>query len=158
MKTIPLTQGKVALVDDEDYEQLMRYKWQALQMQRKGHPIWYARRMTSLKDGPRIAIYMHREIMNAGNGTFVDHEDFDGLNDQKANLRVCSPSENCCRRRKTDRKKHSKYKGVTWNGRKWMASIKQGTLGYSNNEKDCAIMYNVAAQLFYGAFAHLNDV
>ena len=32
-KEIPLTQGYVALVDDEDYERVNKFKWHALALQ-----------------------------------------------------------------------------------------------------------------------------
>lgn len=161
MKTIPLTRGKVALVDDEDFERLKRFKWQALLMKRKRGQLWYARRMTSMKDGPRRAVYMHREVMNAPNGVLVDHDDFDGLNNQRSNLVLCSAVENCRKRRKTTGT-HSRFKGVTWNGTRWMASIKFGdksyTLGYSHDEEEAALLFDVAAQVLFGEFAHLNGV
>lgn len=167
MKKIPLTRGKVALVDDEDYERLNRHKWQAISIKQKRGTAWYARRMTSLKDGPRKAIYMHRDVLRAPDGMPVDHRDFNGLNNQKKNIRVCSYSENGRRRRKS-RGTRSRYKGVAYvkrsdiPDRHWQASIRwQGTthtLGLFAHEKDAALMYNVAAQLFFGEFAYLNNV
>lgn len=162
MKTIPLTQGKVALVDDEDFERLSKFKWQALCMNKHSQPIWYARRMTSLRDGPRRAVYMHREIIGA-TAEAVDHKDSNGLNNQKHNLSDCGYGVNAHRRRKRSGT-HSRFYGVTWNKgeEKWMASIKcggiGGTLGYFAEEEDAAIAYNVAAQLFFGEYARLNDV
>ncbi len=128
----------------------------------KTNELWYARRMTSLTDGPRKAVYLHREVLTVPVGMVVDHRDFDGLNNQKANLQICSYSDNGRKRRKTKEKKHSRYKGVTWNGKTWMVSIKNGTrsttLGYFADEVDGALMYDIAAQVLFGEFAVLNGV
>lgn len=160
MKTIPLTQGKVALVDDEDFERLSKYKWQALRVRQKRGDVWYARRMTSLKDGPRRAVYMHAEVMGFPDA-IVNHKDFDGLNNQKGNLEECSYEQNNRYRRKTVGT-WSRYKGVTMNRGRWMAGIKfhdkSITLGYFEDEEDAARAYNVAAAILFGAHAFLNDV
>ena len=39
MKQIPLTQGKFALVDDEDYEFLMQWKWCTLRIRNKYYAV-----------------------------------------------------------------------------------------------------------------------
>ena len=95
MKTIPLTQGKVALVDDCDYEKLSQHKWHA----RKDLNTYYAQRRIC-KDGKWILIHMHREIIGTPDGMKTDHIDRDGLNNQRANLRVCTHQENMMNMRK----------------------------------------------------------
>lgn len=85
MKEIPLTQGKVALVDDEDWSLVQGYKWRAGFI----HPYWYA--MTSVG---RKTVYLHRLITRAPEGTQVDHWDHDGLNCVQSNLRIATPSQN----------------------------------------------------------------
>lgn len=84
MKRIPLTQGKEALVDDEDYEAVSAFKWFATQS-RPGS-LWYAARWV-YQDGERIRIWLHRELMNLPDDLDVDHIDRDGLNNQRNNLR-----------------------------------------------------------------------
>ena len=83
MKRIPLTQGKFALVDDEDYKKLKKYKWFA---QRKENGMYYAATMMQI-NGKIIAMKMHRFIMDANSDVLIDHADMDGLNNQKNNLR-----------------------------------------------------------------------
>jgi hypothetical protein len=160
MRTIPLTRGKVALVDDEDFERLSKFKWQALRIRQKRGDVWYARRMTSLKDGPRRAIYMQHEVLNFPDGV-PNHGDFDGLNNQKYNLILGTSAENTQWRRKTVGTL-SRFKGVTKNKGKWMASIKRRgkstTIGYFADEEDAAAAYNAAAQFLFGEFAYLNEV
>lgn len=62
MKTIQLTQNKVALIDDEDFEKLNQYRWFAAS--RGG--LWYAaRNILNLNPPPKYkSIYMHRNIID----------------------------------------------------------------------------------------------
>src|ERR1043165_2122866 len=83
-REIPLTQGYVALVDDCDYEWLSQWKWCAHVA--KGGRTAYAFRAKG--------IAMHRVIMNAPEGMDVDHRDHNGLNNTRANLRICTHAEN----------------------------------------------------------------
>lgn len=104
MKTIPLTQGKVALVDDEDFEELSKYNWH-----NAGR---YAVRHTSRKSpGGRKTVFMHRQIMNAPSGKQVDHKNGNRYDNRKSNLRFSTQLQNCwnaCTRK--DNK--TGYKGV----------------------------------------------
>ena len=81
MKEIKLTQGKVALVDDEDFDMLNQYTWYGDK---------YAQ--TTIE---RKSVQMHRLIMKTPRWMVVDHIDHNGLNNQKSNLRNCSQSANC---------------------------------------------------------------
>lgn len=168
MKTIPLTQGKVALVDDVDYEWAMQWKWQAYERKLKYLPTqWYATCKHYVRGekngGPTY--YMHREIvkrMGILPTADVDHVDCDGLNNTRSNLRHCSDSQNQANRRKCNGS--SVYKGVRWFARtkKWVAKIglNKGCkhLGYFNSEKDAAIAYNTEAVKIFGPFARINEL
>lgn len=81
MREIKLTRGKVAIVDDEDYERLAAFKWHAY----PSPSTFYAKRSTPKIEGPQKTIYMAREVMRTER--FVDHRDGNGLNNQKYNLR-----------------------------------------------------------------------
>src|ERR1700757_2583296 len=89
MKTLPLTQGRVALVDDEDYDWLNQWKWSY-----SNHG--YARRGERLFSGSykTVHILMHRAIMHAPDGVEVDHINHDSLDNQKVNLRLASHKQN----------------------------------------------------------------
>jgi hypothetical protein len=155
MKTIPLTKGKVALVDDEDYERLSQMKWYALDNKHT----WYAAR-SRRAHGNRQSILMHCLICDTVHD--VDHIDGNGLNNVRRNLRPATRSQNMANGK--SRGGTSKYKGVSWvkSRNVWVAYIekdgKSMNLGYSSNEEDCAILYNVAAQLFFGCYARLNPL
>ena len=83
MKKIPLTQGKFAIVDDEDFDSLNRYSWCATE--RGG--TFYAER-GSKKNGRCCGYKMHRVIMKAPRGMIVHHINGDGLDNRKCNLRI----------------------------------------------------------------------
>ena len=94
MKEIQLTQGKVALVDDDDFKLLGQWIWCAC----KQKNIYYAI-ATSFANKPYgqktcSSQMMHRIIMNAPKGMDVDHINHDGLDNRKENLRICTVSEN----------------------------------------------------------------
>lgn len=158
MKTIPLTRGRHAIVDDEDYKYLMQWKWCC-------NASGYA--VTSIRgdDGKQKTVRMHRLINKTPPGKFTDHIDGNRLNNRRSNLRSCTNRQNQFNSRPI-RGGSSKYKGVCFHihRRKWLTQIRgieSGKIlfiGYFEDEEDAAIAYNVAAQLFYGEFAYLNDV
>ena len=89
--TIKLTRGKVALIDDDDFELVSKFKWSA--HHRRIGATWYAR--TNVGSWPNQSpVYLHRLVMNASGGQIVDHIDGNGLNCQKDNLRICTHSQN----------------------------------------------------------------
>lgn len=95
MKEIELTQGRVALVDDEDFEELNRFKWFAHRW-RHG---WYAKRNLQRVEGKRPFLSMHCQIMGKISGLEMDHRDGNGLNNQKDNLRFATRSQNMANRK-----------------------------------------------------------
>ena len=151
-KLIPLTQGKFAIVDAEDYDWLSRYKWHAC----KSRSTFYAARRKG-----HTSAAMHRQIMYPPEGLVVDHIDHNGLNNRKNNLRICTNSQNLLNRRiRPDCK--SRYKGVIWNAhaRKWVAKVGLGGvrhhLGCFEREIDAAKAYDKAAKKYHREFACLN--
>jgi hypothetical protein len=85
-KEIPLTQGKVAVVDEEDFDRLNKHKWYAC----KNGNTFYALRKSNV-NGKRLTILMHREILGLKPGDpGVDHRDGNGLNNRRKNLRLAS--------------------------------------------------------------------
>ena len=155
---IPLTQNKFAEVDTVDYEMVSAYKWYADQ-HRNGR--WYAARDVKIR-GKRKKIYMHKFIIGSVGKKDIDHRNRDGLNNRRSNLRVCTRSQNN-QNRIPSSNTSSKYKGVYWSkvARKWMAYIKtEGKrlhLGYHKKEEDAAGFYNMAARLFFGEHARVNQ-
>ena len=94
-REMPLTKGKVAIVDADDYEWLSQWKWSA----RFCNSIWYAVRGSTC-GGKRKDFSMHREILGlrAGDGREVDHINRNSLDNRRINLRVSTRKENCANR------------------------------------------------------------
>ena len=163
MKTITLTRGKVAVVSDEDFEFLNRWKWRAMRAGRKQTKcVWYAHRTTERPN--RKGIYMHREVLRrcgSQESHQCDHLDSDGLNNQRQNLRPATASQNRWNMRKRTGRS-SRYKGVYWNRKaeKWFSRIMfRATykwLGSFDSEIAAGKAYDAAAVRFFGQFARLN--
>jgi hypothetical protein len=156
MKQIPLTQGRSVIVDDEDYERLVQWKWHAVRHRKT----FYAVRTENRR--PR---YMHRVILEPAPGLDVDHVDFDGLNNTRANLRIATRQQNASnQRRRSDNM--SGFKGVSLDRRgrpkPWVAEIwvnqKKIWLGMFATPEHAAAVYNEAATKYFGEFALLNEV
>lgn len=158
MKKISLTQNQYAIVDDVDYQWLNAYRWFA----HRNRYTFYAERNIQI-DGKGQKLLMHRLILGLGIGDCkqTDHIDGNGLNNQRANLRVCSKAENQHNQR-PQRNVSSYYKGVTWhrNTNKWQVRIvfngKHKYLGLFNSEMRAAEVYNRAAKNLFGEYARLN--
>jgi len=142
MKTIPLTLGQVALVDDENYDSLAQFKWYAI----RGHSTFYARRATYSKNKQTI-VRMHREIIKVPFGFETDHIDGNGLNNQRSNLRIVTQRENAQNQHIS---KTSRFVGVSWAGwaNRWASCIrinnKTKHLGYFKDESIAALRYKLA--------------
>ena len=156
MKTITLSKGYVAIVDDEDYEDVSRHKWSACE---KGHTVYALRRVRI--NGKYHSLYLHRYLMSLSClGKHIDHIDGNGLNNRRENLRLCTNTENL----RNQRSSHgfSQYKGVAWRKdiRKWQAQIKVDRvsiyLGAHEEEEAAARAYDKAAKKHFGEFANLN--
>lgn len=147
--------NKKAIVDDDNFT-LSQYKWQM-------SPAGYARGTISHK-----RVYMHRIILksNLKNGLVSDHINGNRLDNQKNNLRVCSPKQNTINSRKQIGCV-SKYKGVRYDTsmkrrKRWMACFKHNTksvtIGRFYTEEGAADAYNQKAKEIWGGYAKLNDV
>lgn len=156
MKKIPLTQGKMALVDDSDYDWLVELgKWHY-------SSLGYAHKKSSKSEGQR-SLYMHRLILNPPNEKYTDHVNGNKLDNRKENLRVCDRHQNMYNM-KTPSNNTSGYKGVflSDSGKKWRSRIifkhKKINLGTFDTPQQAALAYNKAAKVYAGVFAKLNKI
>lgn len=160
MIEIKLTKGKIALIDEEDFEIVSQYRWWVLS---KGNGRHVAATWTKGSHKTRTRIYMHRLIMGAAAHLVVDHINHDALDNRRANLRLCSTLQNNLNRRKRRTPgATSIYKGVCWDAEyhRWCAQIRLGgrnrKIGRYASEKEAAIAYDRAARRDFGQFACLN--
>lgn len=157
MKQIPLTQGKFAMVDDEDYEWLSKWKWCYQKTKKDGYAI-----RGGIRNGKQYTIAIHRVILNPNIGEDIDHINRNRLDNRRENLRICTRKENT-RNRGLDRDSMSGFKGVYWHKRvkKWCAHIKVNykdiSLGYFIEKVDAAKAYNTGALKYFGKFSWLNS-
>lgn len=159
MKRIKLTQGQVALVDDNDFSFLSLWKWYAAKT--TGSKGFYAVRKTRI-DGVRRMLYMHRVVADRCGITsrMIDHRNRNSLDNRRHNLRAATPAQSSMNRNKWD--SSSRFKGVSWHTRqkKWTANIrvdrKLKHLGSFNSELDAARAYDTAARKSFGSFAKTN--
>ena len=146
MLTISLTRGLVALVDDEDYDDLRRHKWRADLSSSFRTPHFYAIRW--LPDRSR-RVYMHRVVARTPDGMMTDHINGNTLDNQRAPCRIG-------------------FKGIvdlrptegTQAPRPWRAMIKVGgrhiSIGRFLTAEEAAIAYDAVALAHFGEFAKTN--
>jgi len=154
-KEIPLTRGKVALVDVEDFEWLSEFKWH---LGVNG----YASTNTRKEDGSYTRVYMHRMIMNPPTNMVVDHINRNKCDNRKENLRIVTYTQNTWNTTSKNTNT-SEYKGVSKTSRgKFMVQItavgKERYIGSFTNEIAAANAYNYHARKYYDEHAYLNDV
>lgn len=156
---IPLTQNKIALVDQEDYGRLAQFSWYAYRERKSGR--WYARR-TLRVGGKGGTLDMHRAVLEAPDDTRVDHvRNEHSLDNRRANLRFATASQNGANRG-LSRNNKSGYKGIVWfpDRHQWCARItlsrKRICLGYYESKLEAARAYDMAALKLFGKFARLN--
>lgn len=155
MKEIKLTQGKVALVDDADFDWLNQWKWYAFFS--RGN--WYAAR-GHCENGIQRIRFMHNLILNCPK-LKADHKDGNGLNNQRYNLRTATHLQNSWNSG-VQRNNRSGFIGVCWCNRTgaWLAQIgylgHRKHLGYFSSPVRAALARDAAAIKYFGEFARLN--
>lgn len=152
--------GRIALVDDEDYDLVMQHRWRVYEKtgpgrrRTNGPYAWTAIRRS---DGRRTFPYMHSLITGY---LRTDHVNGDGLDNTRGNLRPATNSQNGANQRPVEGCT-SRYKGVCWHqGRSWLAQIKvdghHRNLGYFADEDEAARAYDASALAAWGTYARLN--
>jgi len=161
MKQIQLTKGKIALVDDADFERVNQFKWHAVRDLNNGR--WYARRKIRVK-GKKSVLAMARFIrgLEHGDPRQVDHKDrVNTLDNRRQNLRIANHAQNA-RNIGIPKTNTSGYKGVTSKRDKWQVQLRaqDKTLygGLFDDALSGAAFYNWMALKFHGEFAVLNDL
>lgn len=157
MMEIPLTQGKIAIVDDADYERLRIYHWSCCKT-------GYAMRGFR-ENGKKVYLKMHHAILGKPpRGYVVDHINGNRLDNRRGNLRFVTYQQNSFNTHKHQVENGtSRFKGVSYmkNKRKWRSRImiggKEKHIGLYSTEKEAALAYNEAAKSYFGDYAKLNE-
>lgn len=140
---IPLTRGRTALVDVDDYPLISNRSWQ---YGNNGY----------VTSGGRI--YMHRLIMNAPKGALVDHINRDRLDNRRTNLRFATAQQQSVN--SNPRPARVPYKGVSLHYGKYAARITVNgelrLLGSHDTAEAAARAYDEVALAEWGEFARLN--
>jgi hypothetical protein len=152
IRYIPLTKGKFAIVDAEDYEWLSQYKWHAIRAER-------GRTYYACRNDHGRSLSMHREIMKPPKGKVVDHENGNGADNRRANMRNCSQLQNSQNIRRRVKGK-SEFRGVYRRGDKWEAKVfhkgKEYYLGLYDDPIEAAKVRDRKAYELAGEYAYLN--
>ncbi|MFJ6264221.1 hypothetical protein [Lysinibacillus xylanilyticus] len=155
VKEIPLQNGMVALVDDEDFERVSCYSWRV--SKNKETNLQVSNETTGKK------IILSRFILNIKEDVVVTFKNKNQLDLRKSNLCVIGVSDQK-RMAKGARGSSSKYKGVYWNKRleRWVANIsfegKKKSLGQFVDEDDAALAYNDGVMKYWGGIGYLNVI
>lgn len=146
MKTIKLSNNRVAIVDDIDYSKVSKYRWY-------------------LNAGGYVQcespyLLLHRKILNAPKGTHVDHKNRNKLDNRRYNLRLCSRSQNSHNSPKR-KNNTSGFKGVYLiPSKRWIAKINiQGQrifLGTFDTKEQAIKEYKKYAQKVLKDFVNFN--
>jgi hypothetical protein len=154
MKEIQLTQGQVALVDDEDFEELTKYNWHA---RADGNTMYAARGLR--RNGRWTSITMHQTL--CPDLERVDHINGNGLDNRKENLRPATRTQNNMNRA-LHRNNSTGFKGVIFSKQhlKYRARItvekRKRHIGLFDSPEEAAKAYDDQARIYFGEFAALN--
>lgn len=149
---IPLSQGKYAILSEEDYKRVSKYKW-----------YYDKRRDLALRQKNRKTVLLSRFVMDAKKGDYIYYKNGNRLDNRRENL-VLATRQQIGGNRKPNKNAKSKYKGVTWDERhkSFRATIvvdgQSIGLGYYKDEKEAAENYNRFAKMYFGDFARLNEI
>lgn len=157
---VPLPCGRVTLVDEDVWLQknLFLYSWTSC-AHKDGRVYAYAHRFG---EKTKRKLKLHRAIMTPPDGVYVDHINGNGLDNRRANLRLCNNAQN--QANTAGRGGSSKYKGVSWFARdkNWRVAFRANGefvwVGYFEDEIEAAKAYNREARARLGEFARLNEI
>lgn len=123
--------GHDAIVDAEDYERISALgKWYEND---NGYAV-----LRGVVGGKKQTLRMHRVIMNCPNGKVVDHLNGNKLDCRKANMRICTQTENAKNRH------HIKGYCFDRSRGRWIVRYKNKFCGRYDTRKDAERAYQLA--------------
>jgi hypothetical protein len=160
---VPLTKGYVALVDAKDYARVTRHKWSANEIKKHGKLyVVYAQRTVRVAEGKRTSVMLHRFVLGVtAPKVEVDHQNGNGLDCRRENLRLATHTQNQHNVKKQDNNT-SGFKGVHRHKKNhnWVAQVRDSGKTLHIGSFPTAILaaqaYDREARKYYGEFAVLN--
>lgn len=159
---IELPNGFTTQVDEADWLGLNLHLFTWYARGRKDGRRYVVAKLWDYADKRQKTLWMHRLILAATPGHYVDHVSGDSLDNRRSNLRLCTNAEN--QQNTGPRAGSSKYKGVSWITRKgkWRVAFNwQGEThfcGYFADEVEAAKEYNRRSAELCGGFARPNPI
>jgi hypothetical protein len=155
-RTLQLSRGLNALIDEADFEKVGRHKWNVRpRRQRDG---FYVVRAIMVGTSQQRHVFLHRILMDAPEDVCVDHRNGDSRDNRRANLRLATFSQNAQNQRVA--LGESCFKGVARAANRWRARIRVDgkliQLGCHATEEAAARAYDEAAREHFGEFACTN--
>lgn len=157
---LPLSSGRFAIIDDQDFDWLSQYLWTYKPQNGKRNGYAY-RTVYHGRNLKRTYIWMHRAIVgDVPEKMEVDHINGNGLDNRRSNLRIATPSQNCQNR--CYRHNSTGFKGVTFRrtGRhrnRFHAAIRvdgrSKHLGSFATGEQASAAYGRASKMFFGEFS-----
>jgi hypothetical protein len=166
---IRVKSGEWFSISAGDFERVTTHCWGLARWKKHPEKLYVKRTIRSTETGKKATLSLHRFLVDAQPGDFVDHQNGSTLDNTRGNLRICTPRENTTNVTSSKNQKRGGYKGVGWNknANKWEAYISGGEikadgrrrrlyLGLFVDPKVAAHRYDAAAIKHFGAFAALN--
>lgn len=157
---MPLSQNKMALIDDEDAELVSAYTWY-IRKYTKRSGLFYVIANVPNSGHNSKKISLHRLIINAQEGQIVDQINGNGLDNRRSNLRIVNYGINNQNSKRANGT--SKFKGVFWDNQKGKWAAKATTegiqliLGFFMDEVLAANSYDRFVLEWYGPQGMTND-
>lgn len=149
---IPLIHGGEAIIDAGDLALVAGYRWRRRRFGRLEYAV-----ASTVRDGVYTSVCMHRLILGLtkADRIHVDHENHDGLDNRRGNLRTATPRQNAANSRKqlgtSSRFIGTHKKDGSWSSRIELpgkAHRKSISLGQYGSEAEAAYAYGFAAKAF----------
>ena len=163
MKKIHLKGNEYAIVDDEDFPYLNRFKWTCNNKGTEGGKLYAM--MNKQRGNKCNGIAMHELVINLENADAISFKNGNTLDYRKENLIAVDKA--LMMQRSTKRRMRnasSEYKGLTYRKRKdlWEVRISKDKVihfvGSFKSEVTAAQAYNEKARELYGELAYQNPV
>ncbi len=150
---VPLTRGLVALIDDEDAERVLAYKWHAAPV---SPGCIYATRWGG-RSSAKSTVYLHRALMDPPDGMMVDHVNGNTLDCRRSNMRLVTNQQNSWNRKArrsnpigvlgVTRRKSGKFEA------RILVSWQNLALGTFRTVEEASAAYKAAALKYRGEYA-----